>query len=253
MNNLRFMSPMKVATATAAWTPLSKANLVAWWRADSKTLSGSDVATAVDLSGNSETVTFANTRRPVFVSSALNGQDGWQGIASRAVNGAGTATDLFASGSEFSMVIVFKAARESVGDFNQLLNLKAGAANFALYTVNTIPTYNDINFGLSGGLQVGIASYTYTGANYLTLDYNGSGVTSTANWRAWRNGISQTLATSATSGSAGNTVIGAQSSGQSINGSGFYYDIFVYKGSGSLFTAGDLTGISQYISNRYAL
>lgn len=253
MNNLRSMSPIK---GGVAWNPTKKANLVAWWRGDSNTQAAGLVTSAVDLSGNSQTVSFGALHQPTYSATALNGQPGWVGLASRLVFGSGTASNLFVNLAEFSMVIVFKAARESSGDFTQLLTLKAGAStNFALYTVNTIAGYQDMNFGLTGVNQVGVASYSYTAANYLSIDYNGGAPATPGSWRAWRNGVSQTMTTSSASGANSSTVIGAatSSTAQSIDLAGAYYDIFIYQGAGSLFTAADLAGIAQYNSARYGL
>lgn len=232
----------------SVWDPFKKTLAPElWWNMGSNTLSGSDIATLIDLSGTGETLTFNSSRRLAYNATALNGQPGGTGISGRTIRGAGGSSDRFVAGTEFSCVLFFKSATDSVGGFTQLLSLKDSAASFNVFTVNTIVGYQAMNFGKSGANFVGVASYSTTSAHWLAIDYNG-GTTSTAgSWRCWRNGVSQTVTTSSTAGAATANVLGevGDGGGNSINGSGEYYEFFSYRGSGALFTAGDLTGIAE--------
>lgn len=238
------------------WDPSNKSNLVLWYRGDSNTQTAGLVTQATDKSASAINLTFPLTRQPTYNATQLNGQPCWSGNVARTVTGTSASTTvIFDPAQEYSTVFVIKGVRESTGDFTQWGSAYSTASiMWVLYTVNTLTSYKDLNWGSTTGNEIGVTTFDYyTNPVWIAIDYNGGGVATTTNWHAWRNGVSQTLVQSSTAGSTNKTALFEYgTSSKSVNASGYFCESFTYKGTGSQFSGTDITNIGSYMTSRYA-
>lgn len=246
------------ASGPSALTPDAIAGLQVWFRSDTVSLSGSDVLTWTDKSGNGRNLTYLSTRRPTYsAGGGINGLD--KLVYTNSTGGTfSSGTQLF--DTSVGVTVVSVARNIAAGVYPYIVNIRADTATkeLRMQVVPSLAGYLQLTCSIVGQSASGIGLSSYYSNNYQTnhwlmCEYNGLGADTAANWRFTINGAVQTTATDV---NALTTALNASSHGTVNPGTanfdpgGDWYELFVYNHP---LSTSDKAGLELYLSARYGL
>lgn len=254
-----------IVPSTAAWTPASKSGLVFWFKADSLALNDGDpISTWTDSSGNlGQNATQAGTLRPLYKTNIQNSKPAvrYDGVDDYFTLSSAIPTS-WATNAPLFVVCAFNATDKGVGSQFHLLCCIATATTdgankrpFAFSLVEGNATFGDLwscfpAAASTTGVETTPGQLTGS-AMYVSSYYNGSGVSTAANYDMRKSNTSGTEVASGTgSTTSTNSYLGAWTGTgtPSLYLKGDMFEIFGYNTAPS---AGDYTNIAAYMLSKW--
>lgn len=174
------------------------------------------VVTWTDTSGNSRNYTAGTgtTARPTYTLNIFNGRPGMRFDGTANTMTGGSNADLVSTAAWTQVYVANRDAFPGTASyFGQLFNIKTNSASFSVATsLADMSTYNkQLVFGYGGAAIMGAANPMPVAANaYISGDFNGGAMGTTANYTLNANGASQTVTNTTVAWSAvNNNVLGS--------------------------------------------
>lgn len=251
------MSWLFIGSSTATFDPTSIASVKAWWRSDSLTISGSDILTLVDKSGNSNTLTFQSGRRPTLSAGAgPMGRD--RMVFCGSCGGNFGSSNLVTQTSGLTFAMVWQSANPVVNN-PMVTNLRTenSLRDFRFQLVPAVAGYSYLTLSLVGASTINVGYNGYgsqiTNLHTLIIQYVGSNPDTAGSWTVTVDGTDRSVITDANAlGSPFNVnSIGTPNPGTAgYDPAGYHYDISIYN---AVLSGPEKAGLLSYYASYYGL
>jgi hypothetical protein len=246
------------------FTPALLPGLSLWidaTNASSITKDGSDLVSAWnDLSGNARHFSASGTAKPLWEASKLNGNPGITFDGSNDYMETAASGTVLSSAAASYIYVVFTWNGYGANTYPRMLDwstnvTQGGAIGFPQSDTN----YGPVQFSCAGDYMRttinGSTSALTSAAHKVLMRYTGAGISTPANFSLALDGTNQTPVTAPGGGgnyASGKSHLGACDFGGSVVQFSKVTIHEVFAGVGTL-SAGNLTDIDTYISNKYAI
>lgn len=255
-------SPLPFGSPTPPpFVPTDIAGLIVWGdstNADNVVLSGSDITTLLDSSGNGNDITFASNKPTYSLGDGINGLN--RMVFSNDTGGKWDSTSgQFNTADGFTAIFVMDCITPSVFPYMTNIISNSPSVEARMQVVPSLGGYNQLTasiVGVSTG-AVGLATYYddfYKTPHYLIINYNGGNPNLAASWTFIINGEEQT---SVTGPNALTTAVNFSSfsgpnpgTGAGFGMGGTQEEFLVYNRS---LNGTEMDQLKGYLYNKYAL